>query len=283
MQPIDGVTADIIDRLRAADARRGMTMRSVGAVTIKRSTEIERMGAAGAILVDILDVLRTEIRPGVSTGDLDQIAARMMADAGAEPSFLGYGSNPPFPGVICASINDEVVHGIPSPRRRLADGDVVSIDIGCIVDGWHADCARTWTVGRVPREVQDLVDATRRGMEAGIDAARAGNRLGDVGHAIETVAHERGYGIVRPFVGHGIGRAMHEDPRSRTTGVRAPAWPSRPGMCFAIEPMFTLGADDVYVADDGWTVQTVDGSPCGALREHDRGHPGWSRSSRERA
>ena len=106
-------------------------------------------------LVDILDVLRTEIRPGVSTGDLDQIAARMMADAGAEPSFLGYGSNPPFPGVICASINDEVVHGIPSPRRRLADGDVVSIDIGCIVDGWHADCARTWTVGRVPREVHD--------------------------------------------------------------------------------------------------------------------------------
>ena len=159
-------------------------MRSAGAVTIKRTAEIDRMGAAGAILVDILDVLRTEIRPGVTTGDLDQIAARMMADAGAEPSFLGYGSHPPFPGVICASINDEVVHGIPSPRRRLADGDVVSIDIGCIVDGWHADCARTWTVGRVPREAQDLVDATRRGMEAGIQAARPGNRLGDVGHAI---------------------------------------------------------------------------------------------------
>ena len=182
-------------------------------MTIKRPAEIDSMGAAGAILADILEVLRAEIRPGVTTGDLDRIAARMIADAGAVPSFLGYGSNPPFPGVICASVNDEVVHGIPSPRRRLADGDVVSIDIGCIVDGWHADCARTWTVGRVPREVLELVDATRRGMEAGIAAARAGNRLGDIGHAIESVAHERGYGIVRPFVGHGIGRAMHEDPQ----------------------------------------------------------------------
>ena len=151
----------------------------------------------------------------------------------------------------------------------------MSIDIGCIVDGWHADCARTWTVGRVPREVQELVDATRRGMEAGIDAARAGNRLGDVGHAIETVAHERGYGIVRPFVGHGIGRSMHEDPQVPNYGRAGTGLAIEAGMCFAIEPMYTLGADDVYVADDGWTVQTVDGSPRGPLREHDRGHPGW--------
>jgi len=237
-----------------------MATRGAGAVTIKRPYEVERMAAAGEILVDILEVLRTEIRPGVTTGDLDRIASRMIADAGAEPSFLGYGSNPPFPGVICASVNDEVVHGIPSPRRRLADGDVVSIDIGCIVDGWHADCARTWTVGRAPREVVDLVDATRRGMEAGIAAARAGNRLGDVGHAIESVANERGYGIVRPFVGHGIGRSMHEDPQVPNYGRAGTGLAIETGMCFAIEPMFTLGADDVYVADDGWTVQTVDGS-----------------------
>ena len=126
-----------------------MGIRSGGA-TIKRPAEIERMLAAGQILAGILEVLESELRPGVSTGDLDEIAARMIRDAGAVSSFKGYGSNPPFPGVICASVNDEVVHGIPSPRRRLTEGDLVSIDIGCIVDGWHADCARTWAVGDVP-------------------------------------------------------------------------------------------------------------------------------------
>ena len=237
-----------------------MGMRGAGTATLKRQSEIDRMRAAGAILADILDVLKAEIQPGVSTGDLDEIAARMIRDAGAVSSFKGYGSNPPFPGVICASVNDEVVHGIPSPRRRLADGDLVSIDIGCIVDGWHADCARTWTVGRVPREVNDLIDATRRGMEAGIAAAMPGNRLGDVGHAIESVAHERGYGIVRPFVGHGIGRAMHEEPQVPNYGRPGTGMLIEAGMCFAIEPMFNLGGDEVFVTDDGWTVRTADGA-----------------------
>jgi methionyl aminopeptidase len=235
-------------------------LHGASAATIKRAAEIDQMRAAGAILADILEVLRAEIRPGVSTADLDAIATRMIADAGAISSFKGYGSNPPFPAVICASINDEVVHGIPSPRRRLVDGDVVSIDIGCIVDGWHADCARTWSVGRVPREVSELVDATRRGMEAGIAAALPGNRLGDVGHAIESVAREHGYGIVRPFVGHGIGRAMHEEPQVPNYGRPGTGMVIEPGMCFAIEPMFNLGGDDVYVEDDGWTVRTVDGA-----------------------
>jgi methionyl aminopeptidase len=237
-----------------------MAMRGVGTATVKRPAEIDRMRAAGAILADVLDVLKAEIQPGISTGDLDEIAARMIRDAGAVSSFKGYGSNPPFPGVICASVNDEVVHGIPSPRRRLADGDLVSIDIGCIVDGWHADCARTWTVGRVPREVSDLIDATRRGMEAGIAAAMPGNRLGDVGHAIESVAHERGYGIVRPFVGHGIGRAMHEEPQVPNYGRPGTGMLIEAGMCFAIEPMFNLGGDEVFVTDDGWTVRTADGA-----------------------
>jgi methionyl aminopeptidase len=237
-----------------------MALPGASAATIKRPAEIERMAAAGVVLADILDALRAEIRPGVSTGELDRIASEMMDGAGAVSSFRGYGSNPPFPGVICASINDEVVHGIPSPRRRLADGDVVSIDVGCIVDGWHADCARTWAVGRVAREVQQLIDATRRGMEAGIAAARPGNRLGDVGHAIETVAHEYGYGIVRPFVGHGIGRAMHEEPQVANYGRPGTGLQIEAGMCFAIEPMFNLGGDDVYVEDDGWTVRTVDGA-----------------------
>jgi methionyl aminopeptidase len=237
-----------------------MGMPSASAVTIKRAAEIDRMRAAGQILVEILDVLKAEVRPGVTTGDLDAIASRMMEDAGAVSSFRGYGSNPPFPGVICASVNDEVVHGIPSSRRRLAEGDLVSIDIGCIVDGWHADCARTWTVGSVPREVQELIDLTRRGMEAGIAAARPGNRLGDIGHAIESVARERGYGIVRPFVGHGIGRSMHEDPQVPNYGRPGTGMLIEPGMCFAIEPMFNLGGDDVVVADDNWTVRTADGA-----------------------
>ncbi len=236
-----------------------MGMRSAGA-TIKRAAEVERMRAAGQILAGILDVLHAELRPGVTTGELDEIAARMMRDAGATSSFLGYGSNPPFPGVICASVNDEVVHGIPSRRRRLAEGDVVSIDIGCIVDGWHADCARTWTVGPVPDEVADLIDATRRGMEAGIAAALPGNHLGDIGHAIESVAAERGYGIVRPFVGHGIGQAMHEDPQVPNYGRAGSGLLIEAGMCFAIEPMFNLGGDEVYVDDDGWTVRTADGA-----------------------
>ena len=237
-----------------------MTMHGARAVTIKRPAEIDRMRAAGSILAGILDVLHAEIRPGITTADLDRIAERMILDAGAVPSFKGYGSHPPFPGVICASINDEVVHGIPSPRRRLADGDLVSIDIGCIVDGWHADCARTWAVGSVPAEAERLIDTTRRGMEAGIAAAIAGNRLGDVGHAIESVAREHGYGIVRPFVGHGIGRAMHEEPQVPNYGRPGTGMLIEPGMCFAIEPMFNLGGDEVWVDDDGWTVRTADGA-----------------------
>lgn len=237
-----------------------MGMRSTGAVTIKRQAEIESMRAAGRILADILDVLKAEIRPGISTGELDEIAARMMRDAGAVSSFKGYGSNPPFPGVICTSINDEVVHGIPSPRRRLAEGDLVTVDVGCIVDGWHADCARTWTVGQPAPDVAKLIDVTRRGMEAGIAAAVPGNHLGDIGHAIESVAHEYGYGIVRPFVGHGIGRSMHEDPQVPNYGRPGSGLLIEAGMCFAIEPMFNLGADEVYVEDDGWTVRTVDGA-----------------------
>ena len=235
-------------------------MRSAGTATLKRPAEIAKMRGAGTILAEILEVIRAELRPGVTTGHLDAIAERMIRDAGAVPSFKGYGSNPPFPGSICASVNDEVVHGIPSPTRRLADGDLVSIDVGCILDGWHADCARTWTIGRVPREVAELVDVTRRGMEAGIAAAQPGNRIGDIGHAIESVAHRHGYGVVRPFVGHGIGQEMHEEPQVPNYGRAGTGLLIEPGMCFAIEPMFTLGGDEVFVEDDGWTVRTADGA-----------------------
>src|SRR6266540_816066 len=231
--------------------------------TIKRPEEIARMRRAGEILVDVLDALRDELRPGTSTSELDRIADEIMRGAGAVPSFKGYrgvGGAPPFPGSICASLNDEVVHGIPSPRRRVRDGDVVSLDVGCIWQGWHADCARTWAVGAVPGRVQQLIDATRQGMEAGIAAAVPGNRLGDVGAAIEAVANQYGYGIVRPFVGHGIGQQMHEDPQVPNYGRPGTGLRIEAGMCFAIEPMFNLGGDQVAMLDDGWTVVTADGS-----------------------
>jgi methionyl aminopeptidase len=225
-------------------------------VTIKRPEEIARMRHAGIILSRILEVLHGELREGISTAALDAIAERLIREAGAVPSFKGYNG---FPASICASINDEVVHGIPSAKRLLRSGDVVSIDIGCIWEGWHADCARTWTIGPVAQPVQQLIDETRRGMEAGIAAALPGNRLGDVGAAIEAVAREQGYGVVRPFVGHGIGTAMHEEPQVPTHGRRGTGVRLEAGMCFAIEPMFNLGGDAVEVLDDDWTVVTRDG------------------------
>jgi len=237
-----------------------MGMPGSSAATLKRPSEIDRMRAAGLILAEILEVLEGEMRSGVSTAELNAIAERMIRDAHAVPSFLGYGANPPFPGSICTSLNDEVVHGIPSRERRLADGDIISVDIGCILDGWHADCARTWTVGSVSTAESRLISATRQAMEAGISAAVPGRRIGDIGYAIESIARDHGYGIVRPFVGHGIGTAMHEDPQVPNYGRPGTGMRLEAGMCLAIEPMFTLGGDDVFVEDDGWTVRTVDGS-----------------------
>lgn len=234
-----------------------MAIPGASTVTIKRAEEIERMRHAGAILASILERLHDELRPGQTTGRLDALAERLIREADAVPSFKGYRG---FPASICTSINDEVVHGIPSPTRRLFEGDLVSIDIGCIWREWHADCARTWTIGRPARDVEVLIDATRRAMEAGIAAAMPGNRLGDVGAAIEAVAHEHGFGVVRPFVGHGIGTSMHEEPQVPNYGKPGSGLRIEAGMCFAIEPMFNLGGDDVYVEDDGWTVRTADGS-----------------------
>jgi methionyl aminopeptidase len=236
----------------------GIPLRQASA-TIKRPDEVARMRQAGAILIELLDRLEAMLAPGVTTAELDALAEAHIRDAGAESSFKGYGSNPPFPATICTSLNDEVVHGIPS-GRRLRDGDLVSLDVGCIWDGWHADCARTFTIGSVRPADVALVEATRNALTAGIRAAVPGNRLGDVGAAIETVAHERGYGIVRPFVGHGIGTSMHEEPQVPNYGRPGTGMRLEPGMCLAIEPMFNLGGDDVRLLDDGWTVVTADGS-----------------------
>jgi methionyl aminopeptidase len=217
------------------------------------------MRHAGSILVDLLDRLKAMLAPGVTTAELDALADAHIRGAGATSSFLGYGSNPPFPATICTSINDEVVHGIPSDRR-LRDGDLIGLDVGCIWEGWHADCARTFAIGAVDPTELALIEATRFALTAGIRAARPGNRLGDIGAAIEAVANERGYGIVRPFVGHGIGTAMHEEPQVPNYGRPGTGMRLEPGMCLAIEPMFNLGGDDVRMLDDGWTVVTADGS-----------------------
>jgi methionyl aminopeptidase len=236
----------------------GIPLRHASA-TIKRPEEVAKMRHAGLILVDLLDRLEAMLAPGVSTAELDAAAEAHIRDAGAVSSFKGYGSNPPFPATICTSINEEVVHGIPS-ARRLREGDLIGLDVGCVWEGWHADCARTFPIGTVHPVDQALIEATESALAAGIRVAVPGNRLGDVGAAIEAVAHEHGYGIVRPFVGHGIGTAMHEEPQVPNYGRPGTGMRLEAGMCLAIEPMFNLGGDDVRLLDDGWTVVTADGA-----------------------
>jgi len=229
-------------------------------VTLKSRAQIERMAAAGRLVADVLDRLEAEVRPGVTTAELDALAEQLIRGAGATPSFIGVpGRLAPFRHSLCVSIDDEVVHGVPG-ARRIADGQIVSIDAGAIVDGWHGDAARTFIVGEVPEATRRLVETTRRAMQAGIAAAFPGGYLSDISGAIEDVANEAGYGIVRSFVGHGIGTQMHEEPQ--VTNYRASGRGRRlePGLCLAIEPMLTLGSHEVRVTDDGWTVVTADGS-----------------------
>ena len=214
------------------------------------------MRRAGRVVAEVLSLVEEELRPGVSTAHLDRIAEEHIRKAGGTPSFKGYYG---FPSSICISIDREVVHGIPGDRT-IANGQVVSIDAGAIIDGYHGDAARTFIVGDVPPEVRELVNTTRLALEAGIAAAIPGNRIWDISAAVEDVALPRGYGVVRPYVGHGIGTAMHEDPqvpnyRTKTKGIEL-----APGICLAIEPMFTLGSADVETLVDGWTVVTRDRS-----------------------
>lgn len=224
---------------------------------IRRSTaEIAVMRRAGRLVAEVLGLVGESLRPGVSTAHLDEIAEKHIRKAGGVPSFKGYNG---YPSSICISIDREVVHGIPG-HRTIGDGQVVSIDAGAIIEGYHGDAARTFIVGDVPQAVRDLVATTRLGLEAGIAAAISGNRIWDISAAVEDVALPRGYGVVRPYVGHGIGTEMHEDPqvpnyRTRTKGIEL-----APGICLAIEPMFTLGSADVETLADGWTVITRDGS-----------------------
>jgi methionyl aminopeptidase len=235
-------------------------------ITRKSAAEIEKMGRAGRIVAEVLALVESELKPGISTGHLDRLAERHIRSSGATPSFLGYlgggkyGRGPhAFPASTCISIDSEVVHGIPG-ERTIRDGSIVSVDVGAILDGWHGDGARTFIVGEVPEASRSLVETTRLAIMAGIGAAQPGARIDDISAAIEDVGRSRGYGIVRPFVGHGIGTKMHEDPQvpNYRTGRRGEQL--QPGICLAIEPMFTLGSGDVHVDGDGWTVSTSDGA-----------------------
>lgn len=235
---------------------------------IKKSREdVERMAAAGAVVARAHEAVADAVAPGVSTLDLDRVAEEVIRSAGAVPSFKGYGGSagghPPFPGTLCTSVNHEIVHGIPSASVVLEEGDVVSIDCGAILDGFHGDSAATWIVGgaaAAPREVVDLVERTRQGMWAGIRHALAGNRLGDLGAAIEAVAEPHGYGVVQEYGGHGIGRALHEDPMVYNHGRPGRGLKMTRGWVIAIEPMFNLGTAETRMLRDGWTVVTDDGS-----------------------
>jgi methionyl aminopeptidase len=231
-------------------------------VTRKSRSEIERMRQAGRIVGEVLDKIEAALAPGVSTADLDAMAEAHIRAAGATPSFKGYpGINPrrPFPASVCISIDDEIVHGIPG-HRTIRDGQIVSVDAGAIVDGWHGDGARTFYVGEPPAEVRQLIDLTRSAMLAGIAAAVPGNHVEDISLAVESVAREAGFGIIRQFVGHGIGTAMHEEPQVPNYRTGRPGRKLEPGICLAIEPMFTLGGHDTRILPDDWTVVTADGS-----------------------
>jgi methionyl aminopeptidase len=231
-------------------------------VTRKSRSEIERMRQAGRIVAEVLDRIEAELKPGVSTAHLDALAEAHIRAAGAIPSFKGYpGINPsrPFPASVCISIDDEIVHGIPGSRTIRA-GQIVSVDAGAIVDGWHGDGARTFFVGNPPPRIRELIDLTRDAMLAGIAAAVPGNHIEDVSGAVEDVAKGAGFGIIRQFVGHGIGTAMHEEPQVPNYRTGRPGRKLEPGICLAIEPMFTLGGRDTRILADDWTVVTRDGS-----------------------
>jgi methionyl aminopeptidase len=228
-------------------------------VIIKKSpAEIEQMAAAGEILVATLEMLEGHVRPGVTTGELDKLAERFIRSRGAEPTFKGYRG---FPGSICASPNEMIVHGIPG-RYRLDDGDIISIDVGVTLAGWVADAARTFPVGEVAPEARNLLAATIESLHAGVAQCRPGNRMGDLSSAIQGVAEGAGLAVVRSLVGHGVGRNMHEDPQVPNYGKPGKGPQLEEGMVLAIEPMTTAGRPAVRVGGDGWAIYSQDGSPA---------------------
>ncbi|KAK1179373.1 type I methionyl aminopeptidase [Streptomyces sp. NBS 14/10] len=239
-------------------------------VEIKTDASLDAMREAGRVVAAALAATQEAAAVGVSLRELDEVARAVLAEAGAESPFLGYRPHfapTPFPAVICASVNDAIVHGIPN-GYRLRDGDLVSIDCGAIVDGWAGDAAVSFIVGTPRPADQRLIEATQQALAAGIEAAVVGARMGDIAHAIGTVGRAAGYGIPEDFGGHGIGRRMHEDPPVPNEGRPGRGYPLRHGLVLAIEPMFMAGGLDAYTTDaDGWTLRTPDGSRA-AHSEH---------------
>ena len=225
-------------------------------VTIKSARELEAMARAGAIVGATLTLLKRSVVPGITTGELDRIARKNIRSMGAKPAFLGYQG---FPGAICASVNEEIVHGIPG-KRVLKEGDIIKMDVGATLDGFIGDAAISVAVGEVDPSAQRLMDDTEASLYAGIAAAQPGNRVGDIGAAVEAYALERGYGLVRGYGGHGIGRNLHEGPHISNYGEPGKGVLLRTGMCICIEPMLNLGSDDTRTLDDDWTVVTDDGA-----------------------
>lgn len=225
-------------------------------ITIKSASQIEKMRKSGEITKGALELIEEAIKPGVTTKQLDKIAYDYIKSKGAIPNFLNYNG---FPGTICASVNDEVVHGIPNGRQVLKEGDIISIDMGAILDGWHSDAARTFGVGKISDEAQKLIDVTRESFFEGIKYARHGAKLGDISSAIQQYAESFGYGVVRDLVGHGIGTSLHEDPSVPNFGRAGHGVKLAAGMVLAVEPMINEGTWKVEMLDDGWTVVTADG------------------------
>lgn len=226
-------------------------------ITIKSTHQIEKMRVAGKITGDALKLLETKIRPGISTWELDKIAYDFIISQGAKPNFLHYNG---FPGSICASLNDAVVHGIPSKDVILKDGDIISIDMGAVKDGYHGDAARTFAVGTITPEAQRLIDVTRESFFEGIKNIKHGAKLGDVSYGIQAYVEDHGYSVVRDLVGHGIGTNLHEDPSVPNFGRKGRGLKLAAGMTLAIEPMVNAGGYEVFLLDDDWTVITADGS-----------------------
>lgn len=233
-------------------------------ISIKSPREIELMREAGRIVALAHQAVKEHIKPGTTTKQLDQIVERVIRDHGATPSFKGYGG---FPASACTSINEQVVHGIPSDEVILKDGDLISIDIGANYKGYHGDSAWTYAVGTVSNEVQHLMTITEESLWKGLEMAKAGNRLSDISHAIQSHAEQFGYGVVREFVGHGVGKQLHEDPQVPNFGLPHRGVRLKAGMTLAIEPMINMGRKDVRVLEDNWTAVTVDGLPS-AHYEH---------------
>ncbi len=230
-------------------------------IEVLTNEEFELMKESGKILQEVFKVLRDEIKPGISTHDVDKIAYDIIRGRDAIPSFLNFG-NPPFPGTICASVNEEVVHGIPKKSRILKEGDIISVDVGAILNGYQSDACRTYCVGEVSDEVRDLVKRTEESFFKGLEFAKAGCRTGDIGHAVQEYCEGFGYGVVRELTGHGIGTQMHEDPDVPNYGKPGHGYKLKKGMAICIEPMITLGQRYIELLSDQWTIVTADGKPA---------------------